>query len=178
MTEETKPFSTGRSIPTGTLSASLTPDMGINGPKKFLITSAPLQLVHVVNILKTRANQVHCDDDSTAIGTARRAVLDIDANQVGFNFINKPGGEAYLVYICATLFLKEGVDVCIVADGPTRHDSKRASSTRKADRLRSEIECMKARIELAALLGKMFCIWYRRLESIRAESCTARCAPP
>ena len=49
-----------------------------------------------------------------------------------------------------------GWDVTIIANGPTRHNSKQASSNRKAERVRSRrIEPIYARIELASLLQKI-----------------------
>ena len=61
------------------------------------------------------------------------AVIDIDANNVAYNFMNKAttpvGGILHLAESIAKIDTK--YKVCVIADGDTRYDTKRASTSRR-----------------------------------------------
>ena len=49
--------------------------------------------------------------------------IDIDA-KVGFKFVEKSNGSAYLVFCCAVIFARAGTDVTIIADDRTSNEAR------------------------------------------------------
>ena len=62
-------------------------------------------------------------------------VIDIDANNVAYNFMNKvttPVGG--ILHLAESISKSDtNCEVCVIADGDTRYDTKRASTSRHKD---------------------------------------------
>lgn len=86
------------------------------------------------------------------VGTRERPSVAIDANLLGYLFLQRSCGAIGGIRIVCQTFTSNGIDVVLVADGPNRHHSKRATIERSAQREIANIEATKKRIELTEAL--------------------------
>ena len=98
--------------------------MGVQTPKLFSYrTKVKLEWQQVLYLVNEIAKQTE----------SLLAVIDIDANNVAYNFMNKAttpvGGILHLAESIAKSDTK--CEVCVIADGDTRYDTKRASTSRR-----------------------------------------------
>jgi hypothetical protein len=138
--------------------------MGVNNPKDFSFRSIPLsfdQVLHVIHEL----NKENCNvsggasraPTSSLVSTQNESchppMVDIDANNVAFKyFLLRKTSPVHGIIQLADLFVNNDTDVCVIADGKLRHDTKRESTTRKV-----KIELAKLRVsELQHRL--MYCL--------------------
>lgn len=117
--------------------------MGLDNPKDFSFRSIPLsfdQVLHVIHEL----NKENCNvsggasraPNSSLVSTQNESchppMVDIDANNVAFKyFLSRKTSPVHGIIQLADLFVNNDTDVCVVADGKLRHDTKRESTTRK-----------------------------------------------
>ena len=100
--------------------------MGVQTPKLFSYrTKVKLEWQQVLYLVNEIAKQTE----------SLPAVIDIDANNVAYNFMNKAttpvGGILHLAESISKCDTK--CEVCMIVDGDTRYDTKRASTSRRND---------------------------------------------
>ena len=100
--------------------------MGVQTPELFSYrTKVQLGWQQVLYLVNELANQTE----------SLPAVIDIDANNVAYNFMNKAttpvGGILHLAESIAKG--DTNCEVCVIADGDIRYDTKRASTSRRKD---------------------------------------------
>jgi len=81
--------------------------MGVSSPAKLMYKSTPLDWEHIVHIAhelaRTTRTQTTYNIRDTNVATIRhpRPVIDLDANLIGFNYIDAAKGSALAVMECA-----------------------------------------------------------------------------
>ena len=96
--------------------------------------SKPLTVSQVVHILRELFKQ-----KCRLVGDRIRPAISIDASLVAITNIGRSCGPLGAVSIIAREFAAPFVDSYVVADGPIRHHSKRATIKRAGDRERAKI---------------------------------------
>ena len=117
--------------------------MGVNNPKDFSYRSIPLsldQVLYVIHELNKENCNLSCaasaDTTSSLVLTQNenyhQPMVDIDANNVAFKyFLSRKISPVHGVIQLADLLTNNDIDVCVIADGKQRYDTKRESTTRK-----------------------------------------------
>jgi len=80
-------------------------------------------------------------------------VIDLDANLIGFNYIDAAAkGSAQAVMECAQAGVDNGIEMVIIADGDSRHSSKRSSASRAVGREKNRMNAMEMDMKLSKSL--------------------------
>jgi len=119
--------------------------------------SIPLDWEHIVHIaheLARARTQMTYNDSDTNVVTIRhpRPVIDLDANLIGFNYIDAAKGSAQAVMECAQAGVDNGIEMVIIADGDSRHSSKRSSASRAVGREKNRINAIEMEMRLSKCL--------------------------
>ena len=125
--------------------------MGIATPQYFTYKSSPLKVSELYTILKDRLDSNTQQND----GEVRKMpTVDIDANQLAFEYKTMACGPVSGVFTVALLFSHLGINLCIVCDPQSRHHSKRATTPieRKGNSERARLECIELQAQLALKL--------------------------
>ena len=133
--------------------------MGVNSPAKLMYKSIPLDwehipVVHIAHELARARTQMTYNDSDTNVATIRhpRPVIDLDANLIGFNYIDAAKGSAQAVMECAQAGVDNGIEMVIIADGDSRHSSKRSSASRAVGREKNRINAIEMEMRLSKCL--------------------------
>ena len=133
--------------------------MGVSSPAKLMYKSIPLDWEHVVHIAhelartRTRTQTAYNNSDTNvAIIRHPRPVIDLDANLIGFNYIDAAKGSAQAVMECAQAGVDNGIEMVIIADGDSRHSSKRSSASRAVGREKNRMNAMEMEMKLSKSL--------------------------
>ncbi len=129
--------------------------MGVQNPSYFSYKSVPLEWKHFSFILHELSRQKVASSDSREDGQPPppiRPVIDVDANCIGFRGLVNTDGPLYQVLKLAYHCKDDGVEVNLICDGDSRDSSKRASTSRSAERERMSLKSLQHEIELSTIL--------------------------
>jgi hypothetical protein len=110
-----------------------------------------LYSLKLTNLFDLRLVLRHRNDDSD-----RGPTVAFDANWLYYENSGRKGTDAPYVAIgdLAFIFAANNINVVVVADGPTRHDSKKASLDRRADKGLAQTVHAAHKAELMTLVDK------------------------
>ena len=120
--------------------------MGLSGGGKCICVSCPLSIDEFLHLL----DHYH-KKNIAVISSNRRKTIDIDANEVGYRYINAAIGPVDGVYVMSSALSKYGIDVNIIADPMSfRYHTKRETILRHAKKERARLK----RINLQSQLNQ------------------------
>ena len=124
--------------------------MGLSGGSKYIFVSSKLTSKEFSCILEDRYNgHIHIKDSPTV----RRPIVDIDANEVAFRYLDTAIGPAGTVFGIAKTLSRLGIDVMLVGDPVNfRYDTKRATIEQMANREHARLHCINNQSKPSQLL--------------------------
>jgi len=129
--------------------------MGVQGQNQTLFLSEKIDFTHLIGILceihDRHSKTAHADGVESILKNYmdRQPCVVLDANQVGMKMSKSAGSPMLRISGLTRLFMANGIDVIIAADGVSRPHTKRASFKRAADRELARIAALKAKKEMA-----------------------------
>jgi hypothetical protein len=123
--------------------------MGFLSQKRVLFKSVEVEFELIKDLLFKR---FEFSKSRVEVGERTRPAVAIDANLIGYQYIYQSCGAVGALKCICDAFTSKGIDVHLVADGPNRHHSKRATIKRRGEREAAKINAIRKRLELSAAI--------------------------